>query len=61
MDRDLKILDTKITAVPVTTEWHRFSETFAASDPLWVYAQVYARAAAGSRVQVDDASFTPGW
>jgi hypothetical protein len=60
-DRQLKILDTSITAVPVTAEWKLYSATITAAAPNVAFAQVYARAAGGCRVQVDDISVVEGW
>lgn len=54
----MKIVDTTITAVSVTSDWKQYEAPMTAANPQAAYGQVYARAAAGNRVDIDDVSLT---
>jgi 4-amino-4-deoxy-L-arabinose transferase-like glycosyltransferase len=54
-DSAMKIVDTGIAEVAVDSQWQQHDATFTAPQSA-AYAQVYARAAAGSTVWVDDVS-----
>jgi hypothetical protein len=60
-DQAVHVLGTSISAAPVSAEWKEYSASFTAEDVATAFAQVYARAASGNRVQVDDVRLLGGW